>query len=175
MIQSSRGLSRVVNQQTGDGGVRPAEVLPPAEVKSSHQPRQRAGNQAKGRHWLILRGPHHDEVTFNEVFTVGQRLAVFSFREEAEAFLRARAPDAGWRVEEFWTEELVSMLHGPLAGFGQLVLDPLPEVEDRAVDSLVSVGRKEFVGLLASRSRPPSLRPTEHLLMSRHFEGEARP
>lgn len=112
---------------------------------------------------------------------MGERPAIFSFREEAEAFLRTRGPGAGWRVEEFWTEELVSVLRGPLSGFGRLVLDPLPEVEDRAVDHLVSVGREEFVGLLASRSHPLSLLPTEdcstedppteHLLMSRHFEG----
>jgi hypothetical protein len=110
---------------------------------------------------MILRGPRHDEEAFEEAFALSERLAVFSFKEEAEAFLRARGPGAGWRVEEFWSGELVAMLRGPLSGFRRLVLDPLPEVADRAVDSLVSVGREEFLGMLADRSHSLSLRPIE--------------
>lgn len=119
---------------------------------------RRRGN---GRHWLILRGPPRSGEGREEVFTLGGKPAVFSFREEAEAFLGARGSGAGWRVEEFWAEELASMFHGPLSGFGRLVLDPLPEISNRAMDSLVSVGREEFLSLLARGSLRLSPRSIE--------------
>lgn len=159
--RKSEELSGLCDHKVDGGSTRSLGTPPRAEAAQLHQLQERAGSQATGRHWIILGGPHHDEETLKEVFTVGDRPAIFSFREEAEAFLRARGPGAGWRVEELGTEEFVSMLRGPLSGFGRLVLDPLSEVENRAVDSLVSVGREEFLGLLAHRSRPLSLRSVE--------------
>lgn len=148
MSLSSREFYEMFDR-SADGGGAPAPAGPGT-------PRQ-ARSRTSGRHWLVLRGPRHDE----EMFTVGGKPAVFSFKEEAEAFLRFRGSGDGWRVEEFWAEELVYMLHGPLSGFGYLALDPPPEVANRVVDSLVSVGREEFLGRLAGGSRPLSLRPVE--------------
>jgi hypothetical protein len=86
-------------------------------------------------------------------------LAVFSFREEAEAFSRLQGCGPGLRVREFDGGELVSLLYGPWGGFTRVALDPMPEDEYQAAQRLVIVSRKEFVKLLRSRTRVPSPQP----------------
>ncbi len=81
-----------------------------------------------------------------------EALPVFSFEEEAEAFLRLEVPEAGWRVRETTTEELVSLLYGLCEGVERVVLDPLlpSKVGGDALISLVSLDRERFLrGLLS--------------------------
>ncbi len=78
-------------------------------------------------------------------------LPVFSFEDEASMFLELAASRGGWRVRETTAGELVSVLLGPCAGIGRVLLDPLPGVDHRVSANLVGMGRKPFVGFLLSR------------------------
>ncbi len=94
--------------------------------------------------WLIIR-QHFSGL---EVFTTdGHVWPVFSFREEAEAFLHLKgAAGDGWRARETTCGELVSVLYGPCRDIEHVSLDPLPQMVE-----LVSMSRKAFVkALLAS-------------------------
>ncbi|WP_047866477.1 hypothetical protein [Rubrobacter aplysinae] len=82
-------------------------------------------------------------------------LAVFSFREEAEAFRRLRSRGRGLRIRELDGGELISVLYGQWGGLGRVALDPVPEAEHHVADRLVIVSREEFVKLLVSRVRFP--------------------
>lgn len=127
--------------------------------------RERAESLADGRHWLLV-GPW---ARGEEVFLLGGKLPVFSFRQEAEAFLAARAPGGGWRVEEFRAGELASMLRGSRSGIKGVALDPLPEAGD--ADGLVTVSRDEF---LSRRVSSGSLWPVRGWKTSRHLEREGK-
>jgi hypothetical protein len=76
----------------------------------------------------------------------GGLLAVFSFKEEAEAFLNLLEDDqrSDWRSRQTTAGELVSILLGPCAGVRGVALDPLP-LFSRAMLRLVSVNRERFV------------------------------
>ncbi|HZB81258.1 MAG TPA: hypothetical protein VE288_00230 [Rubrobacteraceae bacterium] len=97
--------------------------------------------------WLISK---HNNCPM-EVLTVRtngeQALPVFSFKEEAETFLRLEAPSQeGLRARETTRGELISVLYGPCAGVKQMLLDPLPpQVGGEAMNQLVSLGSEEFV------------------------------
>ncbi len=91
-----------------------------------------------------------------EVFTAGLDpdggfLAVFSFEEEAEAFLWLLGDDEkkGWHSEETTSGELVSVLLGPCADVKRVVLDPLPLPLGRAMLPVVSVNRDAFLRCLS--------------------------
>ena len=93
-----------------------------------------------------------------EVLTIdpdveGSYLAVFSFEEEAEAFLGllldGEEDRKGWRSEQKKAGELVSVLLGPCAGVERVALDPLPLPVGRAMLPLVSVSRDAFLGYLS--------------------------
>jgi hypothetical protein len=77
----------------------------------------------------------------------GGFLAVFSFKEEAEAFLSLLEDDhkRDWRSRQTAAGELVSILMGPCASVKRVALDPLPVLFSRAMLGLVSVNRKRFV------------------------------
>ena len=77
----------------------------------------------------------------------GGFLAVFSFKEEAEAFLNLLEDDQknDWRSRQTAAGELVSILLGPCAGVKGVALDPLPVLFSRAMLRLVSVSRERFV------------------------------
>ena len=77
----------------------------------------------------------------------GGFLAVFSFKEEAEAFLNLLEDDQknDWRSRQTAAGELVSILLGPCAGVKGVALDPLPVLFSRAMLRLVSVNRERFV------------------------------
>jgi hypothetical protein len=110
--------------------------------------------------WLIVR--HQNSQV--EVITIdagGEKaLPVFSFEEEAEAFLSLGTPGTYWGIRETTPGELVSMLYGPCAGVGRVALDPLPELGDEAIVDLVCLSRERFlqnlVGehKLSARSEP---------------------
>ena len=94
--------------------------------------------------WLIAR---HNNAQL-ELLTIdagGEKaLPVFSFEEEAEAFLSLGALGANWGIRETTPGELVSMLYGPCAGVGRVALDPLPELGGEAIVGLVSLSRERF-------------------------------
>jgi hypothetical protein len=87
-------------------------------------------------------------------------LPVFTFKEEAEVFLRlGRMETAGYRIRETSTGELVSVLCGPCRDVGTVLLDPPPELCGEALLDLVSLSRRRFLQTLASERRgglPPS-------------------
>lgn len=90
-----------------------------------------------------------------EVFTIGRDvLPVFSFREEAEMFLKLGPPEEkGWQIRETTCGELVSVLYGPCREIVHVSLDPVPGMVE-----LVSMSRKAFVStLLASDLTPPAV------------------
>ena len=98
--------------------------------------------------WLIVEqrcgGP--------EVSTIGRdMLPVFSFREEAKAFLRLGKFSDRWSVRESTCGELVSLLYGPCRRVRHVALNPLPEVFD-----LVSMSREAFVEALLAGDPVPS-------------------
>jgi hypothetical protein len=100
-----------------------------------------------------------------EVLTVdpdgdGGSLPVFSFEEEAKAFLGLSENDQEgrrWRARETTAGELVSVLLAPCAGVRQVALDPLPLAlgMGRLMASSCSVARERFVEeLLGGRGEP---------------------
>jgi len=76
-----------------------------------------------------------------------ETMPIFSFREEAEMFIRLSDYD-GWSVRENSAEELVSLLLGPYSYVKKVALDPLPEICDEGMSRLVSVSRKDFTRTL---------------------------
>ena len=113
---------------------------------------------AGSRLWLISRA-HPPGLPAPWLVDGGRGLPVFSFREEAEAFLRSRrSPPGGWTVREAGPEELLAVLLGPACAVTKRVLlDPIPGVADGVSSCLVGIGRERFVGrlleqLLASRT-----------------------
>jgi hypothetical protein len=75
-----------------------------------------------------------------------EALPVFSYEEEAEAFLRLQEPGKSWRARETTIEELVSMLYGHCKSIEKVVLDPLlVAVDSRVVVDLTGPGRENFL------------------------------
>ena len=100
--------------------------------------------------WIIT--SYQDNRT--EVLTIdpdaeGGVLAVFSFEEEAQAFLRlmgdGQEKRKGWQSEQTKAGELVSVLLGPCAEVKRVALDPLPLPLGRAMAPLVSMNRDTFL------------------------------
>src|SRR5215207_6311534 len=86
----------------------------------------------------------------------GGFLAVFSFEEEAEAFLCLLGDDEkkkGWHSEQTAAGELVSVLLGPCANVKGVALDPLPLPLGRAMLPLVSMNRDSFLHYLLEDRR----------------------
>ena len=83
-------------------------------------------------------------------------LPVFSFEEEAQAFLRFFETDVEgeWQITETRTRELISILLGPCARVRQVALDPPPSSTLFAeMLPLVSVNRERFVRALMGERR----------------------
>jgi hypothetical protein len=109
--------------------------------------------------WIITsyQNKRMDVLTIDS-YAEGDSLAVFSFEEEAEAFLgllvdREENNKKGWRSEQKKAGELVSVLLGPCAGVERVALDPLPLPLGRAMLPLVSVNRDTFLGYLSEEGR----------------------
>ena len=95
--------------------------------------------------WLIAKH-ENGQVEMLTIDTGGEgTLPVFSFAEEAEAFLSLGAPGTGWQAKETTAGELVSVLYGPCVGARRVALDPLPEVGGEAMIGLVCLSRERFV------------------------------
>ena len=80
----------------------------------------------------------------------GSFLAVFSFEEEAQAFLHLSVDGEKkeWQSRQTEAGELVSVLLGPCADVKQVAFDPLPLPLGRAMLPLVSVNRDTFLQYL---------------------------
>ena len=87
-----------------------------------------------------------------------EALAVFSFEDEARMFLKLGALGGGWRVRVTTGGELVSVLFGPCAGVGRVVLDPLPDPFAEALMDLAGMGRETFMASVSGMQRPPVVR-----------------
>ena len=115
---------------------------------------RRAGTQ---RYWVIAKDAK-DGFGQPEVFTVdldgtGEALPVFSFEEEAEMFLWLQTSEDGREVREITPGQLVSILYGPCADVGRVMLDPLPEILASMQISLLGMDRNDFVeSVMGARS-----------------------
>jgi hypothetical protein len=86
-----------------------------------------------------------------------EALPVFSYEEEAEAFLGLQAPGKGWRARETTTGELVSLLYGLCMSIEKVTLDPLPvAVGGRANVDLTSLARENFLRNFLGVDESPS-------------------
>ena len=93
--------------------------------------------------WLIVK----HRCSGLEIFTRGRHmLPVFSFREEAEAFLHLSGAGDGWHARETTCGELISVLYGLCRDVEDVCLDPLPELVEP-----VGLSHKAFVEALLMR------------------------
>jgi hypothetical protein len=118
---------------------------------------KRRGALGKRALW-ILTSYQHNQI---EPLTIdpdrdGGSLPVFSFKEEAEAFLELlgeEGKERGWRSTETSPGELISVLLAPCAKVKQVALDPLPLSCGKAVLPFMSVKRNHFVQYLMEEGR----------------------
>ena len=77
----------------------------------------------------------------------GESLAVFSFKEEAETFLRLSedVEKRGWRSRQTTVGELISVLLEACAQVKRVSLDPLPLLFGTTLLPFESVNREPFV------------------------------
>jgi hypothetical protein len=125
---------------------------------------RRAGTQ---RYWVIARDAKNAKDGFGQpdLLTVdldgtGEALPVFSFEEEAEMFLWLQTTEDGREVKEITPGQLVSILYGPCADVGRVMLDPLPEIGARMQISLLGMDRNDFVeSVMGARSLETPYKP----------------
>lgn len=103
------------------------------------------------RYWLIAKNGCGRMKALTINLDGGEAIPVFSFREEAEMFLRFEAGD-GWSVRETPARELALLLLGPHSSLKMVALDPLPELCDEGMNHLISVRMEDFVRALAGDS-----------------------
>ena len=75
-------------------------------------------------------------------------MPLFSFREEAEIYMRFEMKGSWW-VRKTSSRELASLLLGSYSCVEKVALDPLPEICGEGMTPLVSVSRKDFMRTLA--------------------------
>jgi hypothetical protein len=127
-------------------------------------PRQ-AGTQ---RYWVIAKDAKDTKNGFGQpdLLTVDldgaeQALPVFSFEEEAEMFLWLQTTEDGREVRESTPGQLVSILYGPCADVGRVMLDPLPEIGARMQINLLGMDRNDFVeSVMRARSLDTPYKPS---------------
>jgi hypothetical protein len=123
---------------------------------------RRAGTQ---RYWVIAQDAK-DGFGQLELLTVdldgtGEALPVFSFEEEAEMFLWLQRTEEGREVRETTPGQLVSILYGPCADVGRVMLDPLPEIGLSMQISLLGMDRNDFVeSVMGARSLDKPHKPS---------------
>jgi hypothetical protein len=126
---------------------------------------RRAGTQ---RYWVIAKDVKDAKDGFGQpdLLTVdldgaGEALPVFSFEEEAEMFLCLQTTEDGREVRETTPGQLVSILYGPCADVGRVMLDPLPEIGARVQISLLGMDRNDFVeSVMGARSLDTPYKPS---------------
>jgi hypothetical protein len=95
--------------------------------------------------WLIVKYRVGGMEVLRTTLASGREaLPVFSFEDEARMFLELGTSGC-WQVRETTAGELTSILFGPCAGVGRVVLDPLPGSFAEPSMDLVSMGRKAFM------------------------------
>jgi hypothetical protein len=123
---------------------------------------RRAGTQ---RYWVIANDTK-DGFGQLELLTVdldgtAEALPIFSFEEEAEMFLWLQRTEEGWEVRETTPGQLVSILYGPCADVGRVMLDPLPEIGASMQISLLGMDRNDFVeSVMGARSLDKPYKPS---------------
>ncbi|HVD34499.1 MAG TPA: hypothetical protein VNB93_02060 [Rubrobacter sp.] len=91
----------------------------------------------------------------------GEALPVFSCEEEAQMFLWLQTSEDGREVREITPGQLVSILYGPCADVGRVMLDPLPEIGARVQISLLGMDRNDFVeSVIGARSLDTPYKPS---------------
>jgi hypothetical protein len=126
---------------------------------------RRAGTR---RYWVIAKDAKDAKDGFGQpdLLTVdldgaGQALPIFSFEEEAEMFLWLQTTEDGREVRETTPGQLVSILYGPCADVGRVMLDPLPEIGARVQNSLLGLDRNDFVeSVMGARSLDTPYKPS---------------
>jgi hypothetical protein len=120
---------------------------------------QRAGTQS---YWVIAKdGFGQLDLLTVDVDGAGEALPVFSFEEEAEMFLWLQTTEDGREVRETTPGQLVSILYGPCAHVGRVMLDPLPEIGARMQISLLGMDRNDFVeSVMGARSLDTPYKPS---------------
>jgi hypothetical protein len=117
------------------------------------------------RYWVIAKDANEGfgqlEVLTVDLEGTGEALAVFSFEEEAEMFLWLQRTEDGQEVRETTPGQLVSILYGPCADVGRVMLDPLPEIGARMQISLLGMDRHDFVeSVMGARSLDKPYKPS---------------
>ena len=136
---------------------------------SSRQNAESAGGISRRavtqRYWVIAKDTK-DEFGQLELLTVdldgtGEALPVFSFEEEAEMFLWLQTTEEGHEVRETTPGQLVSILYGPCADVGRVMLDPLPEIGVRIQIGLLGMDRNDFVeSVMGARNLDKPYKPS---------------
>jgi hypothetical protein len=107
--------------------------------------------------WILTRYRHnHMEPLTLDADGEGGFLPVFSFEEEAQAFLELLGEEGKgtrWRIRETSPEELISVLLALCAQVKRVALDPLPLSCGKAVLPFISVKRNHFVQDLMGEGR----------------------
>jgi hypothetical protein len=117
------------------------------------------------RYWVIAKGAK-DGFGQLDLLTVdldgtGEALPVFSFEQEAEMFLWLQTTEDGREVRETTPGQLVSILYGPCAHVGRVMLDPLPEIGASMQISLLGMDRNDFVeSVMGARSLDTPYKPS---------------
>jgi hypothetical protein len=123
---------------------------------------RRAGTQ---QYWVIAKdakdGFGQPDLLTVDLDGAGEALPVFSFEEEAEMFLWLQTTEDGREVRETTPGQLVSILYGPCADVGRVMLDPLPEIGARMQISLLGMDRNDFVeSVMGERSLETPYKPS---------------
>ncbi len=120
---------------------------------------RRAGTQ---RYWVIAKdGFGKPDLLTVDLDGAGEALPIFSFEEEAEMFLWLQTTEDGREVRETTPGQLVSILYGPCADVGRVMLDPLPEIGVRMQISLLGMDRHDFVeSVMGARSLDTLYKPS---------------
>jgi hypothetical protein len=99
------------------------------------------------RYWFIVKNEYGRIEALSIDLNGQEAMPIFSFREEAEMFIRFEA-GGDWSVRETSAGELISLLSGPYSDVKMVALDPLPEICDKGMRCLVSVVRDDFARTL---------------------------
>ena len=113
------------------------------------------------RYWVIAKdGLGQPDLLTVDLDGAGEALPVFSFEEEAEMFLWLQPSEEGRELREITPGQLVSILYGPCADVGRVMLDPLPEIGARMQISLLGMDRHDFVeSVMGARSLETPYKP----------------
>jgi hypothetical protein len=124
-----------------------------SNVAVSGAERSDGGRISKDSHYWLISEPRHAQTgaLTPGLLDAGRALPVFSFKEEAGMFLRARGgASMGNRTVQEWTaRDLLPVLLDPsCVGVEKVVLDPIADVTDAVSACLLGVSKERFIGRL---------------------------